>query len=170
LNLEAKAFSEGSIIPPRRRRTKCRVDSYEVEKMTSQCIANNQRPPECPQSLFVFSGFWASIYAFETNLLDVVVGQSSAILELLASEDQSLLIRGNSLLVLNLGLDIVDRVRGLDLESDGLARQGLHETTCFVSTVGRKLKSEIVAAGRIELTSALFKNVSIVLYFQTTVP
>lgn len=66
-----------------------------------------------------------------THLLDVVVGESSAILELLTSEDQSLLVRGNALLVLDLGLDIVDGVRGLDLEGDGLARQGLHETGRF---------------------------------------
>jgi hypothetical protein len=64
-------------------------------------------------------------------LLDVVVGESSAILELLTSEDQSLLVRGNALLVLDLGLDIVDGVRGLDLEGDGLARQGLDETEQF---------------------------------------
>lgn len=63
-----------------------------------------------------------------THLLDVVVGESSAILELLASKDQSLLVRGNALLVLDLGLDIVNGVRGLDLKGDGLARQGLHET------------------------------------------
>ena len=40
-------------------------------------------------------------------LLDVVVGQGAAILELLAGEDQALLVRGNALLVLDLGLDIV---------------------------------------------------------------
>jgi len=40
-------------------------------------------------------------------LLDIVVGEGSAILELLAGEDQTLLIRGDSLLVLDLGLDIV---------------------------------------------------------------
>merc|ERR1719408_769778 len=60
-------------------------------------------------------------------LLDVVVGQSPAILQLLASEDQPLLVRGDSLLVLDLGLDILDRVRGLHLKGDGLAREGLHE-------------------------------------------
>jgi len=38
-----------------------------------------------------------------------------------------LLIRGNSLLVLDLGLDIVNRIGGLDLKSDGLARKGLDE-------------------------------------------
>ena len=62
-----------------------------------------------------------------TNLLDVVVGQSAAILELLASEDETLLVWGNSLLVLDLALHIVDGVRGLDLKGDGLARQGLNE-------------------------------------------
>ena len=36
-------------------------------------------------------------------LLNVVVGESAAILELLASEDQSLLIGGNTLFVLDLG-------------------------------------------------------------------
>jgi hypothetical protein len=40
-------------------------------------------------------------------LLDVVVGQGAAVLELLAGEDQALLVRGNALLVLDLGLDIL---------------------------------------------------------------
>ena len=62
-----------------------------------------------------------------TDLLDVVVGEGAAILELLASKDQALLVGGDALLVLDLGLDIVDRVRGLDLEGDGLAREGLDE-------------------------------------------
>lgn len=43
-------------------------------------------------------------------LLDVVVAQGAAIFELLASEDETLLVRGNTLLVLDLGLDIVDSV------------------------------------------------------------
>lgn len=42
-------------------------------------------------------------------LLDVVVGQGSAIFELLAGEDQSLLVRGDSFLVLNLsGMTALD--------------------------------------------------------------
>ena len=77
-------------------------------------------------------------------LLDVVVGESAAILELLAGEDQALLVRGDAawsckhrasskvagdspLLVLDLGLDIVDRVRRLHLEGDGLSGQRLDE-------------------------------------------
>merc|ERR1711977_420046 len=38
-------------------------------------------------------------------LLDVVVLKGAAILELLASEDETLLVRGDALLVLDLGLD-----------------------------------------------------------------
>jgi hypothetical protein len=86
-------------------------------------------------------------------LLNVVVGQRAAILELFAGKDETLLIRGNTtfmplfrsydkhrgtsndspFLVLNLSLDIVDRVRRLDLKSDGRPAQGLdkdlHTTT-----------------------------------------
>lgn len=54
-------------------------------------------------------------------LLNVVVGESATILELLASEDETLLIRRNTFLVLDLALDVVDGVRGLHLEGDSLA-------------------------------------------------
>merc|ERR1719266_3233342 len=60
-------------------------------------------------------------------LLDVVVGKSPSILKLLASEDQPLLVWGDSLLVLDLGLDVLDGVRGLHLEGDGLTGEGLDE-------------------------------------------
>ena len=62
-------------------------------------------------------------------LLDVVVGQGAAILQLLAGEDEALLVRRNALLVLDLilSLDIVDGVRALNLEGDALASQGLDE-------------------------------------------
>ena len=60
-------------------------------------------------------------------LLNVVVGESSAVLQLLAGEDQSLLVRGDALLVLNLGLHVLDGVALLHIESNGLARKGLDE-------------------------------------------
>merc|ERR1712158_42029 len=60
-------------------------------------------------------------------LLDVVVGEGSSVLQLLASKDQPLLIWGDSLLVLDLGLDVLNRVRGLDLKGDGLPGEGLDE-------------------------------------------
>merc|ERR1712133_262421 len=60
-------------------------------------------------------------------LLDVVVGKGSSILKLFSSKDQSLLVWGNAFLVLDLGLDVLNGVRRFNLESDGLASQGLDE-------------------------------------------
>jgi len=60
-------------------------------------------------------------------LLDVVVGESAAVLELLSSENQPLLIWGDTFFILDLGLDIVDSVRGLDLKGDCLTRKGFYE-------------------------------------------
>ena len=65
-------------------------------------------------------------------LLDVVVGEGSAVLELLSSEDESLLIRGNSFLVLDLGLHVLDSVGGLNLKGDGLSGEGLDKNLHFV--------------------------------------
>merc|ERR1719491_2160005 len=66
-------------------------------------------------------------------LLDVVIRKGSAVLELLSSEDQSLLLRRDSFLVLDLGFHIGDRVIWLDIQSDRLSREGLdkdlHGTT-----------------------------------------
>jgi hypothetical protein len=42
---------------------------------------------------------------------------------LLAGEDQALLVRGDALLVLDLGLDVVDGVRRLHLQGDRLTRK-----------------------------------------------
>ena len=69
-------------------------------------------------------------------LLDVVVRQGATVLELLASKDEPLLIRRDTLLVLDLCLDILDGVGGLHLKSDGLASQGLHED---LHDAGRKV-------------------------------
>ena len=54
-------------------------------------------------------------------LLDVVIREGATVFELLAREDQALLIRRDALLILDLALDVVDGVRGLNLERDGLS-------------------------------------------------
>jgi len=59
--------------------------------------------------------------------LNVVVGECSSILELLASKDESLLIGGNAFLVLDLCFDVVNSVRWLDVKGDGLSSESLHE-------------------------------------------
>ena len=64
-------------------------------------------------------------------LLDVVVRKSAAVLKLLASKNQALLIRGNAFLILNFGFDIIDRVRGFHIKGDGLASQSFHENLHF---------------------------------------
>jgi len=66
-------------------------------------------------------------------LLDVVVRQGAAVLKLFTGKDEALLVWRNALLVLDLGFDVVDGVRGLDIKGDCLARQSLdkdlHTTT-----------------------------------------
>jgi hypothetical protein len=57
--------------------------------------------------------------------------QSASILQLLTSEDETLLIRRNTFLVLDLGLDIVNGVRRLNLKGDRLPRERLHEDLHF---------------------------------------
>ena len=48
-------------------------------------------------------------------LLDIVVLERAAILKLLAREDEALLVWGDALLVLDLGLDGLNGVGALDL-------------------------------------------------------
>ena len=78
-------------------------------------------------------------------LLDVVVGEGAAILELLAGKDEALLVWGDALLVLDLGLDVVDGVGRLDIQRDCLAREGadenLHHCWFLVRWIGRVLQT-----------------------------
>lgn len=54
-------------------------------------------------------------------LLDIVVRKSTAVFELLAGENQALLIGRYAFLVLDLGLDVVNSVARLNLEGDSLS-------------------------------------------------
>merc|ERR1712033_76665 len=56
-------------------------------------------------------------------LLDVVIGEGSSILKLLSSKDQSLLVWRNSLLILDLSLDVLDGIRRFNLQGNGLASE-----------------------------------------------
>ena len=60
-------------------------------------------------------------------LLDVVVAERATILQLLTRKDKTLLVRRDALLVLDFGLDIVNGVRGFNLESNGLAREAIEK-------------------------------------------
>ena len=61
--------------------------------------------------------------------LNVVIRQSAAIFELLASKNETLLVRWDALLILDLGLHIVDSVGRLHLEGNSLASKGLDDCT-----------------------------------------
>lgn len=56
-----------------------------------------------------------------TLLLDIVVTQGTSVLELFTGKDETLLIRGDALLILDFGFDVVDGVRWLNIERDGFA-------------------------------------------------
>ena len=60
-------------------------------------------------------------------LLDVVVTQGTSVLKLLSGKDKTLLIRRDSFLVLNLGLDVVNGVGRLDIKGDSLPCEGFHK-------------------------------------------
>merc|ERR1711992_432385 len=77
-------------------------------------------------------------------LLDVVVREGSSILKLLTSKDEPLLVWGNSLLVLDLGLDILNGVRWLNLQGDGLASEGLDKDLHTTSQSEHKMKSALL--------------------------
>ena len=72
--------------------------------------------------------------------LDVVVRKSSSVFKLFSSEDKSLLIGGDSLLILDLGLDIFNGVSGLDVKSDGLSSKGLDEDLHSTSESENQMK------------------------------
>jgi hypothetical protein len=90
-------------------------------------------------------------------LLNVVVGESAAILKLLTSKDQALLVWGNALLVLNLGLDIVDGVGRLDLKSDGLASEGLDEDLHTTTQTKDKVESGLLLNVVVAKGAAVFE-------------
>ena len=60
-------------------------------------------------------------------LLDIVVGQRSAVFQLFAGKDQSLLVRGDAFFVLDLGFDVLDGVGRFDIEGDGFTGEGFDE-------------------------------------------
>jgi len=84
-------------------------------------------------------------------LLDVVVGEGASVLELLAGEDKTLLVRGNSLLVLDLGLDVFNRIAGLNLQGDGLARECFNKDLHLVPSLFELGMKQLVLSVQVAL-------------------
>ena len=59
--------------------------------------------------------------------LNVVIGERSAIFQLFARKDEPLLVGWNALFVLNFLFNVLDGIRRLHIESDGLPSECLHK-------------------------------------------
>merc|ERR1711868_179857 len=95
-----------------------------------------------------------------TFLLDVVIREGSSILELLSSKNQSLLIWGNSFLVLDLGLDILNGIRRLNLKGDGLASESLDEDLHTSSQSKNQMQSAFLLDVIIRKSSSVLELLS----------
>jgi len=93
-------------------------------------------------------------------LLDVVVRESAAVLELLSGENETLLIRWNSLLVLNLGLHIVDGIRRLNIKGDSLTSEGLYEDLHTSTKPQNKVESGLLLDVVIRESTAVLELLS----------
>merc|ERR1719434_644646 len=77
-------------------------------------------------------------------LLNVVIGQRPAILQLLTCKNQTLLVRRNALLVLDLGFHVVDGVGRLNVERDGFTRQRLHKDLHATTQAQHQVQSALL--------------------------
>merc|ERR1711887_360845 len=90
-------------------------------------------------------------------LLDVVVRQGATIFQLFTGEDQPLLIWGNSFLVLDLGLDILNGVCWFNLQSDSLASQGLDKDLHASPKSEHKMESALLLDVVVGQSAAIFE-------------
>ena len=77
-------------------------------------------------------------------LLNIIIRKGAAVLKLLASENQTLLVGRDAFFVLDLRLHIVDRVRRLNLEGDCLTREGLDKDLHTATETEDKVKSRLL--------------------------
>ncbi|KAH3660861.1 hypothetical protein OGATHE_005193 [Ogataea polymorpha] len=88
--------------------------------------------------------------------LNVVIRQSSAVFELLTSENQSLLIRRDTLFILNFRFHIIDSVRGLNLKGDGLSGQGFNENLHTTSQSQNQMQGRLLLNVIVGESSTIF--------------
>merc|ERR1719361_24227 len=147
-------------IPPRRRSTRWRVDSFWMLVRRDALlvldlgldIGDGVRRFNVEGDGFARQGLDENLHTTTEAkhkvegglLLDVVVGKGAPVLELLAREDQALLVRWDALFVLDLGLDIGDGVRGLNVQGDGFARQGLDENLHTTTEAKHKVEGGLL--------------------------
>jgi hypothetical protein len=60
-------------------------------------------------------------------LLNIVVREGSSVFQLFSCKNKSLLIGGNSFLILDLGFNVFNGIRGFDFQSDSLSSKSFNE-------------------------------------------
>merc|ERR1711936_671327 len=100
------------------------------------------------------TGLHLEVVDLHVPLLDGVLH-----VELLAEdgEDKALLIGRDALLVLDLGFHVVDGVRGLNLEGDSLAREGLNEDLHTTAEAKDEMESGLLLDVVVRKSAAVFK-------------
>jgi len=76
---------------------------------------------------------------------------------LLSSEDESLLIGRDAFLVLDLSFDVLNGVRWLNVEGDGLASQSLHEDLHSTSQSENQVESRFLLDVVVGESSSIFQ-------------
>ena len=90
-------------------------------------------------------------------LLDVIVSQSAAIFELLTSENKTLLVRGNTFLILNLSFNVFDGVGRLNFKSNSLASQSLNEDLHTTTKAEHQVKGRLLLDVIVSQGAAIFE-------------
>jgi len=90
-------------------------------------------------------------------LLDVVITQGASVFELLPGEDETLLVRWNSFLVLNLGLHIIDGIGRFDIQRDRFTGQRLNKDLHPTSETEDQVKSRLFLDVVITQGASVFK-------------
>jgi hypothetical protein len=93
-------------------------------------------------------------------LLDVVVRKGSAVLELLSSEDESLLVWRDTFLILDLSFDVLNSVCWLDIEGDGFTSEGLDEDLHTTSKSEDQMKGRFLLDVVVRKSSSILKLLS----------
>lgn len=93
-------------------------------------------------------------------LLNVVVSNGPPVLQAFSREDESLLVTGNTFLVLDLSLDVLDAVALLGFNSDGLSSQCPHENLHSSSESEHKVQSALLLDVVIGHGPSIFETLS----------
>merc|ERR1719211_397090 len=93
-------------------------------------------------------------------LLDVIIGEGTAIFKLLTSKDETLLIWRNSLLILDFGLDIFDGIRWLYLEGNGFSSESLDKDLHTASKTEHEMKGALFLDVIVRESSPVFELLS----------